>query len=80
MALQLKGSLLLFLKKHRGPAAYALGCVFTSLFFLIRTPYWLLMTLVSRHARKMSLDKTRLCIKGAFKSLGGWRALSVNGR
>jgi len=80
MALQLKGSLLLFLKKHRGPVAYAAGCGFTSLFFFMRTPYWLIRTLVSKRARKVSMDKTKLCVKGVFKSLAGWRALSVNGR
>ncbi len=80
MALQLKGSLLLFLKKHRGPVVYAAACVLTSLFFLLRAPYWLIVAMVSKRTRRVSMDKARLCAKGVSKSLAGWRALSVNGR
>ena len=80
MALQLKGSILLFLKKHRSPAAYAAGCAFTSLFFGVRAPYWFVMALVSKRARQVSMDMAKLCVKGVSRSLAGWRALSVNGR
>lgn len=80
MALQLKGSILLFLKKHRGWVVYAVACVLTSLFFLVRTPYWLIVALVSKRTRRVSMDKARLCVKGASRALAGWRALSVDGR
>ncbi|UCD51005.1 MAG: glycosyltransferase family 2 protein [Phycisphaerales bacterium] len=80
MALQLKGSILLFLKKHRGWGVYAVACLLTSLFFLIRTPYWLIVAAVSKRTRRVAMDKARLCVKGVSRSLAGWRALSVNGR
>lgn len=80
MALQLKGSILLFLKKHRGWGIYAAACLLTSLFFLLRAPYWLIRALVSKSTRRVSLDKARLCVKGVARSLAGWRALSVKGR
>jgi GT2 family glycosyltransferase len=77
MSLQLKGSILLFLRKHRGVAVYAVGCVLTSLFFLVRIPYWLGSALVSRPSRRMATDKVKLCVKGTGRSLAGWRALFV---
>jgi hypothetical protein len=41
MCLQLRASLLLFLRKHRAMASYVAGCAFVSLFFLLRLPVWL---------------------------------------
>jgi len=61
MMLQLKGSILLFIKKHYSRLSYAAACIVISLYFLIRTPYHLVRdTTISR-----------VCCKGTFLSLLG---------
>ena len=77
MALQLKGSVLLFLKKHGGPIRYVPACALTALWFLVRLPYWLAMAFVSKTTRQTAMDRARLCARGALRSLGGWQALTV---
>jgi GT2 family glycosyltransferase len=55
MALQLKGSILLFIKKHRSRFSYSAACLIISLYFLMRAP-------ILFNAN---------CCKGAFLSLLG---------
>jgi GT2 family glycosyltransferase len=74
MTLQLRSSILLFFRKHRGRAAYALACALTGLFFLLRLPYWLLAA-VSRARRAACLATGRVYAAGFRKSFGGWQAL-----
>ncbi len=74
MTLQLRSSILLFFRKHRGRPAYTLACALTGLFFLLRLPYWLLAA-VSRTRREASLSTGRVYAAGFWKSFGGWQAL-----
>lgn len=61
MMLQLKGSILLFIKKHRGKLSYVTSCAVTSLYFVIRSPYHFIRGNITGFT----------CWKGAFLSLLG---------
>lgn len=77
MLLQVYGSILLFLKKHRGRLTHALACLLLAIFFLLRVPYWLLMAIISRNGRNNHLLIARTYIVGAVKALRGGRGLCV---
>ena len=78
MRLQLSGSILLFLKKHKRPLEYRLGCLLVALFFLVRIPYWLGKAIILKRERKNSLCIIKTYITGFFASLIGCRALCIN--
>jgi GT2 family glycosyltransferase len=48
MSLQLRGSILQFMRKHRSVLEYKLACVLTWLFFAVRVPVWFVRHLVSK--------------------------------
>lgn len=79
MTLQLRGSILLFIKKHRGRLAYVFACILVSLFFLIRVPYWLTMAFVSANNKCSSMERAKTYGIGALKSLIGARKLCKDG-
>ena len=71
MILQLRGSLLYFMKKNRSRISYWASCVLVSLFFSLRSPYWFLRGLFikSDHVHSFQLAKTYAV--GAVKTFGG---------
>jgi GT2 family glycosyltransferase len=75
MILQLRGSILLFFKKHYGQMSYRLACFLTSCFFLCRMPYWFGRALFSGGFRKPYLEMAVAYWIGAFKAVFGWQAL-----
>ncbi len=77
MCLQLRASILLFLRKHRGLVSYVAGCALVSLFFLVRLPPWLLTAAASGGARPESWETTRTYAAGFWRAFGGWKALGV---
>jgi GT2 family glycosyltransferase len=77
MCLQLRASLLLFLRKHRGPVSYVAGCAFVSLFFLLRLPLWLTAAVASGGARAENWETARTYAAGFRRALCGWKALRV---
>lgn len=77
MRLQLSGSILLFLKKHRRPLEYRLGCFLVALFFLVRIPYWLGKAIILKIERKKSICIVKTYITGFFASLIGFRSLCI---
>lgn len=77
MCLQLRASLLLFLRKHRGMASYVAGCAFVSLFFLLRLPVWLATAAASGGARAENWETARTYAAGFWRALYGWKALRV---
>jgi GT2 family glycosyltransferase len=77
MCLQLRASLLLFLRKHRGMASYIAGCAFVSLFFLLRIPVWLATAAASRSGRAENWETARTYAAGFWRALYGWKALRV---
>jgi hypothetical protein len=56
MTLQLRGSILLFIKKHRSWPAYMLSCILVWLFFAVRVPVWMIVFA----ARRTDASRNRL--------------------
>jgi len=77
MCLQLRASILLFLRKHRGMVSYVAGCAFVSLFFLLRLPLWLATAAASGGARAENWETARTYAAGFWRALYGWKALRV---
>lgn len=71
MMLQLRGSILFFMKKHRSWAEYSLSCLLVSLFFALRIPYWFLRGILLQSERRVSFAVAGTYGKGALRSLFG---------
>ena len=79
MILQLRGSILLFLKKHKCFWTYAVACLLVAFFFLLRIPYWLAMTIISGNDRDNHFQKVRIYCRGVLRALWGGRDLCTKG-
>jgi len=77
MTLQLRGSILLFLKKHKSRLTYTLVCLLVSLFFLLRIPYWFGAALFAKSDRIPCLRTARAYVMGAIKALTGSQSLCI---
>ncbi|MHA2314383.1 MAG: glycosyltransferase family 2 protein [Candidatus Hermodarchaeia archaeon] len=75
MILQLRGSILLFMKKHNSFLTYALACLLVALFFFLRVPYWLIRAMFSRHNKSDDILIARAYLAGACKALLGAESL-----
>jgi len=75
MILQLRCSILLFIKKHKSFLAYALACLLVALFFFLRVPYWLVRAMFSRNSKSNCLLIARAYLAGACKALLGAESL-----
>ena len=74
MLLQLRGSLLLFFRKHRGTVAYGAACLLLALHFALRTPYWLVRAAISPDKGGDYWRMAMLHVRGtALSMLGGLR-------
>jgi hypothetical protein len=71
MVLQLRGSILYFIRKHHSKAAYILSCVLVCLFFALRVPYWLFRGLCVQSERKPCLATAGTYGKGVLRTLRG---------
>ena len=80
MILLRRGSKLLFFKKHKGWFVYILACLFITLFFFLRVPYWAMKTLFSKKNERRKHIKV-MCtyiIGGFYALIGGSRLYQVN--
>lgn len=77
MFLQLRGSILIFMKKHRGPIRYAFACVLVSTFFALRVPIWAVFALIPGRKQKNAWQRCRIYFCGALFSLLGCSRLCV---
>lgn len=78
MTLQLRGSILHFLRKHRSRLEYWLACLLVFLFFAVRVPAWLCKSLVSRENRSYCWQRAKIYLVGIWKLLkGGGQALCI---
>ncbi len=75
MILQLRGSILLFMKKHNSFLTYALACLLVALFFFLRVPYWLIRAVFSRNNKSDDILIARAYLAGACKALLGAESL-----
>lgn len=69
MVLQLRGSILLFIKKHRGIVSHIISRLLTALFFFFRIPYWLAAGMF----RKVLWSESKQT--ASVYALGGWHCL-----
>ena len=76
MYLHLRGSILLFFKKHRSRPVYVFACLLVSLFFLLRMPYWLLKSLLSQKERSRYYQRAKMLFIGAHSAIFGAENLS----
>lgn len=75
MTLQLRGSILLFMRKHRGLLEYPFACFLVALFFLLRVPYWLILAITSNTDKNKCLQRARTYAIGALKCMVGGKGL-----
>ncbi len=75
MILQLRGSILLFMKKHNSSLKYAFACLLVALFFFLRVPYWLIRAVFSRNNKSDDILIARAYLAGAYKALLGTESL-----
>jgi GT2 family glycosyltransferase len=75
MILQTRASILQFLRQHKGLLTYWFGCLAFSLHSILRIPYWLAKSIISRADRKASVETLRAYAACAVKSPFGLRAL-----
>jgi GT2 family glycosyltransferase len=75
MILQLRASLLYFIKNHHCCLSYRLACLLISLFFLLRVPYWLFKGICVKSDRTRSFERSKTYFYGALKALWGAGAL-----
>ena len=80
MRLQLSGSILYFLKKHKSRLEYTLGCLLIALFFLVRIPFWLAKGCLFRRERSHSWRVVRTYAAGVVGAMRGCQGLFVTNR
>ena len=64
MTVQLRLSILRFLRKHRGPVVYWIGCLLMSMFFLVRIPIWLIVWAFVAKNRRRAQAKLQAYVRG----------------
>ena len=77
MCLQLRASILLFIRKNRSIISYVLSCGCVSLFFLLRLPVWLARAVLPGGWNRENWERVRVYAAGAWRGLLGWRSLCV---
>ncbi len=77
MRLQLSAGILYFLKKHKSRREYILGCLLTTLFFVVRAPVWWVKGCLSREERPHAWRVARTYVTGAAAALRGYEGLGV---
>ena len=73
--LQLFGAKLLFIRKHEGRAAFELARLATSLYFLLRVPYWLLHGILPTDRKKRAGHPIKMYLLGSWYCLTSWKRL-----
>lgn len=71
MALQLRGSLLQFFKKHHSVYVYRIACLLTLIFFVVRIPVWFLRWCMSKQNRAYCWSRMNVYIIGFWRLLCG---------
>lgn len=74
MSLQLRGSILQFINKHRPRWEYVLACLLVWLFCAVRIPFWFVCFFFSRQDRKYNWDRMKIY------AIGAWRIITAGGK
>jgi GT2 family glycosyltransferase len=69
MLVQLRLSILKFMKKHYGRMTYATATFLTTAFFIMRMPWWYGKALVDSDGRQQALDRARAYSRGVASIL-----------
>lgn len=78
MGLQLRGSILQFINKHRPRWEYILACLLVWLFCAVRIPFWFVCFLFSWHDRKYNWGRMKVYAIGAWRIItGGGKSLCM---
>jgi len=77
MVLQLRGSMLLFIKKTKKRMTYTIACFFVALFFLLRIPYWLSRAVFHGSERRYCVQTAKTYAVGFVRALAGGSRLCV---
>jgi GT2 family glycosyltransferase len=77
MILQLRGSILLFIKKNKGILSHIFARVFVALFFFLRIPYWLLKGIIRKGIWHESIRTVSVYASGGFNCLFNWEKLLI---
>ena len=80
MILQLRGSILLFIKKHQGFFPHIISCLLTAMFFFLRIPYWLVSGLIRKGRWSESKRTASVYAMGGIHCLINWKKLLVNNK
>ncbi len=78
MILQLRGSILLFIKKHKGFLSQVITRLLTALFFFLRVPYWITVGIIRRGKRSESIRTAATYWVGGIHCLVNWKKLLIN--
>ena len=78
MAIQLRLSILKYIRKHYGWLMYGIARFLTALFFFLRVPYWASIALLGSNERKKSIETARTYLVGGFYCLTDWQKLLMN--
>jgi len=77
-ALQLRGSILRFIRKHYSLWQYTIACFLIWLFFFIRIPVWFLKLIFSKRSRPYCLERMIICIRAVYRiTTAGGKALCI---
>lgn len=76
--LQLEGSRLIFMKLHRNRWTFPFACLLSALFFFLRIPYWLSVSLLCRDGRINAFETAVTYLIGGFYCLTNWKRLLMN--
>jgi hypothetical protein len=71
MALELRGSILRFIRKHRSWWVYVLAYLLVWLFFVVRIPVWFVKFLLSIQNRSYCWQRMIICIKAVYRIMTG---------
>lgn len=75
---QLYGSILIFMRLHRSKVSFRIACFLTSMFFLLRVPYWLLAGLISKENRRSAFHRAATYLIAFWFCLTDWKKLLMN--
>jgi GT2 family glycosyltransferase len=78
MILQLRGSILLFIKKHKGFLSQVITRLLTALFFFLRVPYWITVGMFRKGKRSESISTAATYWLGGIHCLVNWKKLLIN--
>jgi len=69
MIIRLRLSILGFIRKHHNRAYHLAACILTAVFFAVRLPGWLFLSIFGGQRRKTALTRFRAYLNGAGKAL-----------